>query len=182
MQKNPSFSVLLNAHWPISQTFNLVSTLRTTHSSACVVINIYIYTLTFLTVWFYLGNIWWPFHCFIFSTLGNVLCRWRLHCHPITSWMLRTFTPSFYKHMIGDDITYHDMKTMDHELFNEWEKLLQVWVEVYVLTFNLITRETDVCIVFVFFLWEEPTSDRVIRLVVSWQWCMIHFYFFFSSL
>ncbi|KAH0895973.1 hypothetical protein HID58_045541, partial [Brassica napus] len=53
---------------------------------------------------------------------------WRLHCHPITSWMLRTFTPSFYKHMIGDDITYHDMKTMDHELFNEWEKLLQTMV------------------------------------------------------
>ncbi|CAN6848536.1 unnamed protein product [Brassica oleracea] len=53
---------------------------------------------------------------------------WRLHCHPITSWMLRTFTPSFYKHMIGDDITYHDMKTMDHELFNEWEKLLQYFM------------------------------------------------------
>ncbi|KAG2279916.1 hypothetical protein Bca52824_051136 [Brassica carinata] len=68
-----------------SQTFNLVSTLRTTHSSACVV---------------------------AFALSSNNI-------------MDVTFTPSFYKHMIGDDITYHDMKTMDHELFNEWEKLLQ---------------------------------------------------------
>ncbi|KAL0721751.1 hypothetical protein Bca4012_036350 [Brassica carinata] len=36
-----------------------------------------------------------------------------------------TFTPSFYKHMTGAEITYHDMETMDCVLYNGWKKLLQ---------------------------------------------------------